>query len=93
MTIEKAAKNIFEDLDFTAEEAADLKYRAELLMHIRKICDREDYSRRDLEKILDVPQPRVSELMTGKIDRFSADKLLGYIEKLGYVVQFKLKRA
>jgi predicted XRE-type DNA-binding protein len=93
MTIEKATKNLFEDLGFTAEEASDLKYRAELFLHIRKICEREGYSRRDLEKILDVPQPRVSELMTGKIDRFSADKLLGIIDGLGYVVQFKLKRA
>ena len=93
MAVKKAARNIFEELGFEADEANDLKYRAHLLLHIKTIAEKQKYSRRDLEKILDIPQPRISELMTGKIDRFSADKLFSYIEKLGYEVQMKLRRA
>lgn len=93
MSLKKASQNIFKDLGFTDAEAEDLRYRSELLLFIRKICDKEGFSRRDLEKLLDVPQPRVSELMTGKIDRISADKMFSYIQKLGYKVELKLKRA
>ena len=32
---------------------------------------------------LNIPQPRVSELMTGKVDRFSADKLIGFLARVG----------
>jgi predicted XRE-type DNA-binding protein len=30
-----------------------------------------------------VPQPRVSELMTGKVNKFSSDKLIGFLAKVG----------
>jgi predicted XRE-type DNA-binding protein len=31
--------------------------------------------------MLGIPQPRVSELMTGKVDKFPADKLIGFCAK------------
>ena len=33
---------------------------------------------------LDIPQPRASELIKGKVDKFSSDKLIGYLAKLGF---------
>jgi predicted XRE-type DNA-binding protein len=48
-----------------------------ILRHARK------YSPKQLEAIFDEPQPRVSELLNGKIANKSVDKLLEYAGRLG----------
>ncbi len=72
--------NVFDDLGFPPEEAAILKFKSELyaaIMNARK------YSPKQLEIILAEPQPRVSELLNGKIVNKSVDKLLEYAGRLG----------
>ena len=51
------------------------------------------FSPRQLEKVLGVPQPRVSELINGKISRMTADLLAKYLYRLGGEVTMKAKRA
>ena len=73
--------NVFGDLGFSPEQATILKFKAELyqavLKHARK------YSQKQLQVILAEPQPRVSELLNGKIANKSVDKLLYYAGRLG----------
>lgn len=78
--------NIFEAIAESPEEAADLEFRADLMLVLR------DYfagaSQAEIGNRLEIPQPRVSELMSGKVDKFSADKLIGFLAKVG--IRFKL---
>lgn len=73
--------NVLDDLGFSPEQASTLKFKADLygaiLKHARK------YSQKQLQIILAEPQPRVSELLNGKIARKSVDKLLYYAGRLG----------
>jgi predicted XRE-type DNA-binding protein len=73
--------NVLDDLGFSPEQATILKFKADLyqaiLRHARK------YSPRQLQVILGEPQPRVSELLNGKIANKSVDKLLLYAGRLG----------
>ncbi len=73
--------NVLDDLGFSSEEATVLKFKADLyqavLKHARK------YSQKQLQVILGEPQPRVSELLNGKIATKSVDKLLHYAGRLG----------
>ena len=73
--------NVFDDLGFSPEEATALKFKAELYQAILKYA--QQYSRKDLQVILGEPQPRVSELLNGKIANKSVDKLLYYAGRLG----------
>ncbi len=73
--------NVFDDLGFSPEEATALKFKAELYQAILKYAQK--YSRKDLQVILGEPQPRVSELLNGKIANKSVDKLLYYAGRLG----------
>ncbi len=75
--------SIFADLGFNNSESAALKIKADLLNAIQKIAKARGYKQRDLEKILDQPQPRISELLLGKISRMSIDKLVDYLHRLG----------
>src|ERR1700720_297042 len=73
--------NVLDDLGFSPEQATVLKFKAELHQAILKYS--ENYSQKDLQVILGEPQPRVSELLNGKIANKSVDKLLHYAGRLG----------
>jgi predicted XRE-type DNA-binding protein len=73
--------NVLDDLGFSPEEATALKFKAELYQAILKCAKK--YSQKELQVILAEPQPRVSELLNGKIANKSVDKLLHYAGRLG----------
>jgi predicted XRE-type DNA-binding protein len=73
--------NVLDDLGFSPEQATLLKFKAELYQAILKYA--RAYSPKELQVILGEPQPRVSELLNGKIANKSVDKLLYYAGRLG----------
>lgn len=83
--------NVFEDLGFPAEEAAILRMKTQLHIEIMRVIEKKRLTPRQLETVLDVPQPRVSELLNGKISRMTADLLAKYLYRLGREVTMKTK--
>src|ERR1700682_3405601 len=73
--------NVLDDLGFPPEQATALKFKAELYQAVLKYARK--YSQKELQVILVEPQPRVSELLNGKIANKSVDKLLYYAGRLG----------
>jgi len=74
-------RNVLDDLGFSPEQATLLKFKADLYQAILKHARK--YSQAQLQVILAEPQPRVSELLNGKIANKSVDKLLYYAGRLG----------
>ena len=83
--------DVFEDLGFSPEEAAILRMKTQLHIEIMRAIEKKGLTPRQLEKVLDVPQPRVSELVNGKISRMTADLLAKYLDRLGREVTMKTK--
>lgn len=79
--------NIFEAITGSAEEAADMQFRADLMLVLRDCFRDQGASQARIGQMLGIPQPRVSELMNGKVDKFSSDKLIGFLAKVG--IRFK----
>lgn len=73
--------DVLGDLGFSPEGATALKFKADLYQAIMRHARK--YSPRELEAIFGEPQPRVSELLNGKIANKSVDKLLVYAGRLG----------
>jgi len=73
--------NVLDDLGFSPEQATILKFKTDLYQAILKHARK--YSQAQLQVILAEPQPRVSELLNGKIANKSVDKLLYYAGRLG----------
>lgn len=73
--------DVLDDLGFSPERAAALKFKADLYHAIMRYAKK--YTAKELEIIFAEPQPRVSELLNGKIANKSVDKLLGYAGRLG----------
>jgi len=84
-------RNVFEDLGFSPEEAAILRMKTQLHIEIMRAIEKRGLTPRQLEKVLDVPQPRVSELVNGKISRMTADLLAKYLYRLGREIEMKTK--
>lgn len=85
--------SVFSDLDFTEDEEAVLKLKAQIFNEVIGTIQKKNLSRKELESILNVPQPRVSELMNGKISKVSIEKLIRYLQSLGKVpTQIKFKK-
>ena len=79
--------NVLDDLGFSPEHATAVKFKAELYQAILKFAKK--YSQKELQVILAEPQPRVSELLNGKIANKSVDKLLHYAGRLGIEAKAK----
>ena len=73
-------RNVFEDLGFSREEAAALQMKSKL--HSKIVRHARNYSQSQLQKLLGEPQPRISDLMRGKISKFSLETLVSYAEAL-----------
>src|SRR6202034_875236 len=79
--------NVLDDLGFSPEQATALKFKADLYQAILKHARK--YSPKQLQVILAEPQPRISELLNGKIANKSVDKLLYYAGRLGIEAKVK----
>jgi len=83
--------NVLDDLGFSPEQATALKFKAELYQAILRVAKK--YSQKELQIILREPQPRVSELLNGKITNKSVDKLLYYAGRLGIETMAKFTQS
>ena len=83
--------NVFRDLGFTDEESAHLLVRSDLMIQVQKLIAARRLTQVQVAKLLRVTQPRVSDLLRGRIDLFSTDTLLDMLARLGVRVRFVLK--
>jgi len=82
--------DVLDDLGFSRSEATALKFKADLLDAIRAEIERRDYTQRQLVSILDEHQPAVSNLIRGRINQVSIEKLLRYADRLGMRARLKV---
>mgnify|MGYP000169649161 CR=1 FL=1 len=85
-------KNVWDAISDTPEEAAHMKARSELMIAVTQFILREQLTQAQAAKLLGVTQPRVSDLMRGKIDLFSIDTLIELLHAAGLQVEMKLRK-
>jgi predicted XRE-type DNA-binding protein len=85
--------SVWEALGIPPQEAANLNARAELMIEIRRVIRDKKWSQAAAAKHCCVSQPRINDLLRGKIDKFSVDALVNMAGALGHQVSFTLKAA
>jgi len=83
--------NVFRDVGFRREEAEHLLVRADLMIQVQKLIGAQRLKQREAAEILRMSQPRVSDLLRGRIDLFSSDALIDMLARLGARVRFTVK--
>ena len=91
--IRQSSGNVFRDLGFSAEEATNLKIRANLMIRLSRLIETRGLTQAQAAALFGVTQPRISDLVRGKIDRFSTDTLIAMLGHAGVKVQVVLGRS
>jgi predicted XRE-type DNA-binding protein len=86
----ESSGNIFLDLGFPPKEAESLLIRSELMSHLRELIRRRRLTQARAARLFGVSQPRVSDLVRGKVDLFSIDALIGMFLNAKIKVRFVL---
>jgi predicted XRE-type DNA-binding protein len=89
----KAGADVFADLGFKPAEAENLKIRAAMMRRLLALIRKRELTQIEAAKLLGVTQPRISDLMRGKIHLFSIDSLVSLLGAAGLRVDFRVKKA
>jgi predicted XRE-type DNA-binding protein len=87
LKVTRSSGNVFRDMGFPEGEAEHLRVRADLLIQIQKALEARGLKQSEAAKLLGVTQPRVSDLLRGRLDLFSVDSLIDLLAKLGIRVR------
>jgi predicted XRE-type DNA-binding protein len=86
-------ESVWDALADTPEEAANLRARAELMHQIEGIVKSEGWTQVEAAKRCGVTQPRISDLLRGRVSLFSLDALVNIATALGRRVRVELDAA
>ncbi len=93
MKIERSSGNVFRDLGFEPKEAESLRLRAQLMAELKRLIEAHKLTQRSAAKLFGVTQPRVSDLVRGKIELFSIEALVNMLTRAGIRVRLRLAPA
>jgi predicted XRE-type DNA-binding protein len=85
--ITPSSGNVFTDLGFDEDEAEQLRIRSTLMVEVRKLIEERKLTQAAAAKLFGVTQPRISNLVRGRIDLFSIDTLVGMLARAGIHVE------
>jgi predicted XRE-type DNA-binding protein len=85
--------SVWDALEDNAAEAANMKARAELMHAIRDAIATLNVTQAQAAKKLGLTQPRMNDLLRGRIDKFSLDMLINLATRAGLDVRVEVKPA
>lgn len=83
----------FDALCDTPQQAANLRLRADLMMHIADTVKAKGWTQKQAAAHCGLTQPRMNDLLNGKIDKFSLDALVNIHALLGQRVSLQFAAA
>ncbi len=83
--------SIWDALEDTPIEAENMKLRAELMQALKAQIISMELSQAQAAQLFGVTQPRISDLMRGKINVFGLDALINMAASAGLHVQLSIK--
>jgi len=84
---------VWDAISDTPEEAANLQARAQLMRQIGELVKSKGWKQTEAAKHCGVTQPRLNDLLRGRISRFSLDALVNIATSLGQRVRIQIEAA
>ena len=82
--------SVWDAIEDTPEEAENMKLRSALMLALKDHLARAGMSQADAARLLGVTQPRISDLMRGKINLFGLDALVNMATAAGLRIELKV---
>ena len=86
-------ESVWDALEESAEAAANMRVRADLMIAVQRYVSKNALTQLQAAKRLGITQPRLNDLLRGKIDKFSVDALVNMLTKVGKQVSVKVSKA
>ena len=83
-------ESVFDAIADSPEEALNMKLRASLIREIRIKVTTAGWTQTNTACRLGITQPRVSDLLSGKLSKFSLDALVNMLARLGGEIELKV---
>ncbi len=93
MTNTETFSSVWDAVADTPGQAANLQARAELMRQIAAIIKASDWKQTEAAERCGVTQPRINDLLRGRVSRFSLDALVNIATALGRRVHLALEAA
>ena len=87
------SRNPFLGLGFSPEEAAALHIRSQLAAMLEQYIERKGWSQSEAARALKVPQPTISKVVNGNIDKLSIEFLVKLMVRAGLPVDVSSGKA
>ncbi len=85
--------SVWDAIADTPEQAANLQARSELMQQIAAIVKDSDWTQVEAARRCSVTQPRMNDLLRGRVSRFSLDALVNIATAIGRKVHVELQAA
>ena len=82
--------SVWDAIEYTPAEAENMKLRSTLMMNLKNFIVSTGLSQTEAAKLFNITQPRVSDLMRGKINLFGIDALVNMAAAAGMHVEVSL---
>jgi predicted XRE-type DNA-binding protein len=89
----KRFTSVWDAIEDTPEEAENLKLRSALMVALKAHLARSNLTQAQIAKLFGVTQPRVSDLLRGKINVFGLDALVNMATAAGLRVKMSIREA
>ena len=93
MSMPVSCLSVWDAIADTPGQAANLRARAELMQKITAIVKQQDWTQAEAANRCGVTQPRIDDLLRGRVSRFSLDALVNIATALGRRVRVDLEAA
>jgi len=90
ISITPSSGNVFEDLGFSAEESGLLLAKSRIMAGLTYLVKTNGWTQVEAAAAFGVHQPDVSDLINGKLSKFSLDRLIKMVESAGYEVNVEI---
>lgn len=92
MMANERSTSVWDALVDSPEEAENLRLRSKLMRVLTKVVRSWDLPQKEAARKLHVTQPRLSELLNGKIEKFSLDALVNLLASVDLEIDITVKK-
>jgi predicted XRE-type DNA-binding protein len=89
----RSFKSVWDALENTQEVAANMKARAEVMVAVQERIRARSGTQAERARELGITQPRLNDLLRGRVDKFSLDALVSLAARAGLRVELSVSRA
>lgn len=82
--------SVWDALETDPVQAANLKLRSSLMREISEFVKNQELTQAEAAKKLGTTQPRLNDVLKGKIDKCTVDRLVNMLESVGYHVELSV---